>query len=165
MQSGPSTARTQPVLREPYRPRPVVFLDLWEPDGWTLKAYGISYAHQKPGASLIAAARQRAFDCLPAAGENGNYGVGFAGIHEGREFNFVFVCWWAGENELHMRRFVSTEDEPANLREATENDCFSCVFDLQLIWFERNAWLEKVLVNSQGPNVQAYLKKRLSDQA
>ena len=165
MHSGPSTARAVPVLREPYRPRPVHFLDLWEPDGWTLKAYGISFAHQTPGAALVGAAKQRALECLPASGENGNYGIGFAGVHEGRDFNFVFVGWWANENELHLKRFLSPADEPANLREATADDCFGCVFDLQLIWFERNAWVEKVLVNPQGPNLQAYLKKRLTDQA
>ena len=165
MSTGPSSARVAPVLREPYRPRPVHFLDLWEPDGWTLKAYGLSYAHQTPGAALVVAARQRALECLPPSGEGGNYGIGFVGVHEGRDFNFVFVGWWADENELHLKRFLSPADEPANLREATADDSFSCVFDLQLIWFERNAWVEKVLVNPQGPNLQAYLKKRLTDQA
>jgi len=163
--TGPSAARSVPVLREPYRPRPVHFLELWEPDGWTLKAYGISYAHQTPGAALVTAAKQRVLECLPPAGENGNYGIGFVGVHEGRDFNFVFVGWWADENELHLKRFLSPADEPASLREATAEDAFACVFDLQLIWFERNAWVEKVLVNPQGPNVQAYLKKRLTDQA
>lgn len=165
MQSAHGTARAVPVLREPYRPRPVHFLDLWEPDGWTLKAYGISYAHQTPSAALVAAARERTLECLPAPGEDGNYGVGFVGVHEGRDFNFVFVAWWAAENQLYMRRFLSSVDEPSELREATNHDVFACVFDLQLVWFERNAWLEKVLVNPQGPNIQAYLKKRLTDQA
>ena len=165
MTTGPSAARSVPVLREPYRPRPVHFLELWEPDGWTLKAYGISYAHQTPGAALVTAAKQRVLECLPPAGENGNYGIGFVGVHEGRDFNFVFVGWWADENELHLKRFLSPADEPASLREATAEDAFACVFDLQLIWFERNAWVEKVLANPRGPDLEAYLKKVLSDQA
>lgn len=164
MSAGHSQGTT-PALREPYRPRPVHFLDLWQPDGWTLKAYGISYAHQTPGAALVTAARERVDECLPASNEQGNYGVGFVGIHEGRDFNFVFICWWADENEFHMRRYLSPVDEPDNLREATRDDAMSCVFDLQLIWFERNAWVEKVLANPRGPDIQGYLKKRLTDQA
>ena len=159
------TQGVAPALREGYRPRPIHFLDLWEPDGWTLKAYGISHAHQTPGVALVTAARERVNECLPPSAEQGNYGLGFVGIHEGRDFNFVFFCWWADENELHMRRFLSPVDEPANLREATNDDAFACTFDLQLIWFERNAWVEKVLANPRGPDMQAYLKKRLTDQA
>jgi hypothetical protein len=39
------------------------------------------------------------------------------------------------------------------------------LWDLQILWFERNAWVEKVLGNRRGPDTEMYLKKCLSDQA
>jgi hypothetical protein len=100
--------------------------------------YGISRHHQRPPTALIAAAKRVAAHRLPPACDHDDaYGVGFLAVHEGRDANFVFVNWWNRENELQR----------------------------QVLWFERNAWVEKVLANPHGPDIEMYLKKRLSDQA
>ena len=41
-------------------------------------------------------------------------------------------------------------------------DTVACVWDLAVIGFEREAWLEAVLSNPRGPDVEAYLARRLS---
>ena len=79
-----------------------------------------------------------------------HYSVGFLGIHDGRTANFVFVDWWADENELHHHVYVSPTSEPDNLTYATPTGLIACVWDLRVMAFERQAWLDAVLRNSQG---------------
>jgi len=166
LQSAHKPKLKSPELKEPFRTRPVHFLELWETGPWKIKLYGLAYQRQRPRPELVEAAKRVAQEALPASPEEANaYGVGFMGVHDGRDFNFVFVDWWADENELHHHVFESPTEQPAELEEITHTGVASCVFDLQLIWFERNAWVEKVLANAQGPNIEAYLKKRLEDQA
>lgn len=163
----PETAKDKRLqLREPFRPVPVNFLELWEHGAWRLKVYGISYHHQRPPAELLRAAKAVAAERLPVSPDgDGAHGVGFLGVHEGRDANFVFVDWWAGENELRHHVYRSPANRPGALESVTAAGVGGCVWDLQLLWFERNAWVEKVLANPRGPDLEAYLNKRLSDQA
>lgn len=159
-------AKHKSLRLTPFRPRPVGFLELWEEGAWRIKVYGICDSRRHPRPELVAAAKRIAGQHLPASpADAGAYGVGFLGIHDGRKSNFVFVDWWAHENELHHHLYVSPADKPAQLEDVTASGLSACVYDLQLIWFERNAWVEKVLANPTGPDLEAYLKKRLSDQA
>ncbi len=161
-----SEAVKQKAHFTPFRPRPVVFLELWEEGPWRIKVYGICHNRRHPRPELLAAAKRVARQHLPAApAELEAYGVGFLAIHDRRNRNFVFVDWWARENELHHHVYVSPHDKPERLEYVTPSGLSACVYDLQLIWFERNARVEKVLANPSGPDFEAYLKKRLSDQA
>ena len=150
-------------LSEPYRPRPIRFLELFEHAGWRIKLYGIAYRGERPGDALVTATREKAREVLPspAVGPT-RYGVGFAGAHQGRGANFVFVDWWENENELNHHVFLSGPEDPTDLREITETGVVACTWDLMLIAAERQAWVETVLANSDGPDLSAYLERRLS---
>jgi hypothetical protein len=153
-------------LSEPFRPLPVRFFELWEHNGWRVKVYGTSSQHQRPAQSLVDTAKRIAAQRLPVAcDDNGAHSVGFLAIHEGRDANFVFVAWWSRENELQRYVYRSATGNPEALDDVTATGCFGTVWDLQILWFERNAWVEKVLGNARGPDIEAYLKKLLSDQA
>lgn len=128
--------------------------------------YGISRHHQRPPAALVAAAKRIAEHRLPAACDHDDaYGVGFLAVHEGRDANFVVVNWWNRESELQRHVYRSALETPEALHDVTATGISGTVWDLQILWFERNAWVEKVLGNPRGPDIQAYLKKCLSDQA
>jgi hypothetical protein len=151
-------------LREPYEPRPVRFLEEWRHEGWRLKVYGIAYRRGLPRAELIGAAKRAARERLPRpAGGGGRHGVGFLGVHDGRGANFVFIDWWADENELHHHVYVSPADEPDNLEYVTPSGLSACVWDLRVQSFERDAWVEAVLKNPGGPDVESYMARRLSE--
>ena len=94
-----------------------------------------------------------------------HYEVGFLGIHDGRTSNFVFVDWWADENELHHHVFISPPDKPAELLDMTATGPTACVWDLRGIGFERDAWVSTVLRNAGGPDIDAYLAQRLNEDA
>ena len=156
-----SVPKPQIKLAEEFRPRPARFLGLWEIGGWRMKAYGLHAEHTRLLPELVTAARQLAGRVLPGDAPDA-YGVGFLGVHCGRDSNFVFVDWWANENELHHHVFLSSREKPLDLAPAPPGVC-ACVWDLQLIWFERNVWVEKVLNNPRGADLEAYLKKVLDD--
>ena len=160
-----SASRSQIELRNAYRPRPVQVLELLEYGPWRIKLYKLTAEHTRLLPELVAEAKRVIRKALPSgARAHDTYSVGFACIHAGLDSNFVFVDWWANENELRHHVFTSSLERPLELRRAPEG-LIACVFDLQLIWFERNAWVEKVLSNPSGPDVEAYLKKILSDDA
>jgi hypothetical protein len=150
-------------LREPYEPRPIRFLEEWSIDGWRLKVYGIAYRRASPRAGLIETARRLARESLPAAGAGGNYGVGYVGVHDGRGANFIFVDWWADENELHHHVFAAPAQELKNLPEITATGLAVCVWDLRVQCFEREAWLEAVLRNPRESDLEDYMRRRLNE--
>lgn len=99
-------------LIEPYKPRPIRFMELWEETGWRMKVYGIAYNRDLPRRELIATAKSIAGERLPQPAITANrYGVGFIGIHDGRGANFVFVDRWADENELHHYVYISPAEQ------------------------------------------------------
>ncbi len=153
------------LLRELYEPRPIRFLEEWEFDGWRLKVYGISYRRARPRAELVETARKLARVSLPPANEGGNYGVGYVGVHDGRGANFIFVDWWADENELHHRVYAAPSPELKDLPEITATGLSVCVWDLRVQCFERAAWLEAVLKNPHGADWEDYLGRRLNEDA
>jgi hypothetical protein len=150
-------------LREEYEPRPVAPLGVEIVEGWRLKLYGISYGLQRPRQELVEAALAAAAHRLPQPPlSESRYGVGFLGIHDGRDGNFVFVDWWERENELHHHVFLSSPDEPGELRAAAEADPIACAWDLAVIAHERDAWVRHVLANAGGPSMADYLADQLS---
>jgi hypothetical protein len=151
-------------LREPYEPRAIRFLEEWQDTGWRIKVYGIAYRRPAPREKLVETAKQIAWQCLPfPPDEDGRYGVGFIGVHDGRGANFIFVDWWADENELHHRVFAAPSHELTDLPEITATGLSVCVWDLRVQCFEREAWLETVLRNPNESSLEDYLHRRLNE--
>jgi hypothetical protein len=152
------------IVTEPYEPRPIRFLELWQPVPWRLKVYGIAYRRGQPRAALVDAAKRAAGERLATIPATVNhYLLGYLGIHDGRTANFVFLDYWANENELYHHVYVSPTDEPARLEYVTPTGLTACVWDLRLIAFERQSWLENVLQNPRGPDPEAYLQRHLNE--
>ena len=152
------------ITSGPYKERPIRFLELWTSAGWRLKVYGIAYNHPTPRPELVEAAKIVAAQRLANVPNSmRHYSVGFVGVHDGRTSNFVFVDWWADENELHHHVYVSPTDEPARLTYSTPSGLVACVWDLRVMEFERQAWLDTVLKQSSNPDFDAYLNIRLDE--
>jgi hypothetical protein len=149
-------------IAEPYAPRPVRCLDVLSFDGWRLKLYGIAFRGERPAQALVDAAVDVAHERLPRPAITADrYGVGFAGAHDGRGDNFVFVDWWEGEDELHHHGWLSSKREPERLRPTGPDDFTACAWDLAVIGHERTAWVRNVLARPEGPDLDAYLGDRL----
>ena len=157
--------RVSSALRfvEAYAPRPVRPMGVRAFGDWTLKLYGIAYGREEPSPELVQAALRAADSTLPApARSDDRYGLGFLGIHDGRDSNFVFVSWWENQNELQHRVFYSALNRPGELRPATPQEPIACVWDLSVIAHEREAWIRHVLSRPHGADPDAYLADALS---
>jgi len=145
----------------PYETRPIRFLDLLERDGWRLKCYGITVDGEYPEDSLVDAGLDRAVERLPTpATAEDRYGVGIVVVHEGADGNYVLVDWWYGENMLANHVFYSTRADPLSF-EYISPGMMACVWELRVFAFEREAWLEHVLANPDGSDIEGYLAERL----
>lgn len=149
------------IVRSDYEPRPVRPLGLLRVEGWCLKLYGVAYRTPTPRSELVLAAKSLAPALLPGGG-GATYGVGFMGIHDGRNSCFVFVDWWQDEDELHHHLFVSSTQDPGDLLDRTGSGLIACVWDLAVLSFERQAWVDTVLANPNGPDLGAYLATVMS---
>jgi len=137
----------------PYLPRPLTFLGVESVAGYRLKVYSICYGDRpferdgfRDGWDLSAAA-------LPQPATTADRpGVGFAILHQGRTGDYAILGWWDRENELPLRVFVrdSSSWRPAEGGESV------CVWDLHVIWAEREAYVGTVLSGRAG-GVEAYL--------
>jgi hypothetical protein len=150
------------ALEAPYKPRHVRFIRKEDVEGWQLKLYGIAVNGQEPRPAFVEATRDLAAQVLPQppAGED-HYGVGFAIAHDARAVGIALVYYWKSENELHQRIHVSPKDDPAAFT-PVENQPAGCVWELEVVDFERRAWLEDVLSNPDGPDIDAYLERSFS---
>lgn len=147
---------------EPYRTRPIRHLETTEFQGWRIKVYGIAYEGPVPERSLVEAALQTALPTLPGpAVTDDRYGVGFLGVHQGRGSNFVYIDWWARENELHHRVWFSAQAAPTSLRAAQPDDPIACAWDIGLLAHERDAWAAHALARPDDPDLDGYLAARM----
>ena len=152
----------------PFMPRPIRFRDVLARAGWRLKRYAISAGPD--AASDVAAAdwpefaagRALALEALPAPARTAERpGAGFLVEHRGAGADYVVLGWWDRENELPVRVVVREHAPASPWRVARASESF-CVWDLQVVSFERDAYVATVLAPGAGPPaVEAYLAARL----
>ena len=145
-----------PAFR-PYTPRPVRFGAVAEPAGYRLKQYAIVYAGPFKDGDFADGLRL-AFAELPTpAVTDERPGVGFVIAHQGNGVDYVVLGWWDRENELPLKVFVRPQTPDGQWRPARGAESV-CVWDLEVIWFERQAYVETVL---GGGDAEAYLARRM----
>jgi hypothetical protein len=140
------------------------FLTLLEEGGWRLKLYGIAEPERAmPGLEWAPPVRSLAREDLRSrrSGFKG-HGAGFATVHHGFEANFVLLDWRVGLNMLENHVHLSPLDDPFRLERVTPTGLSACVWELAIMAYEREARLETVLANPEGPDLEAYPGRRLN---
>ena len=144
----------------PHQARPIRFIERRQMGQWRLKFYGIATAGRVPRAELLEAAMDLAPKVFPRpASGDGRHGIGFVVVHDAATVCFALYYWWQSTNELHQRVYLSPLDQPRALAQVSD-PAAGCVWELEVIDFERRAWLRDVLANPAGPDLEAYLACR-----
>lgn len=100
-----------------------------------------------------------ALDALPEPAQTPSRpGLGFCVLHAGRGADYAVLGWWDRENELPVRIFVRPHDESA-WRPSRGGESF-CVWDLQVVAFERDAYVQ-TLLNNPPLGAKDYLGRTL----
>jgi hypothetical protein len=152
---------TSPMQLEPYQPRTIHFVDLFDSQGWKLKVYSILHPDKTLSAPLIEAAKQTALDFLPENSEPGHYGVGFVSVHQGKSYDFVTIGYWTYSTELRHQSYMRASSATATLAPIS-TELSSDVWDLRLLAFERDAWVTTMLETTSA-DVNAYLNEQLNE--
>ena len=149
-----------------YKTRPIRFINLWEENGWKMKIYGISSLAEFPEPKLVETALEIAARILPSpAVSDERYGAAFVTIHQAEMFNQIIVDWWERVNELRHRVFKAAAEKPFEFEEITASGEAFCIWELRVIGFEREGWINKVLKNSGAKELDGYLNLRLNEDA
>ena len=78
--------------------------------------------------------------------------VGFIICHEGRSIGYLVLCVWGNDNELFTDVRVWL-----NGVWTVSSDYSFCLYDMEVMWFERNAFIETLY--SGETNRELYLSK------
>lgn len=148
-------------LAGPHRTRPIRFLRSERIGDWRLKIYTIATHGQTVRPAFLDETLRRAPAVFPApAHGDGHHGIGFVIAHDAATACFALYYWWQSFNELHQRCYLDSTHDPAAMAPVA-NQPAGCVWELEVIDFERRAWLADVLANPAGPDVERYLGRRL----
>lgn len=143
------------MTMEPYAPRLIRSHGIRQVGPWKLKVHSVAYGDGPLDWPGFEPGLEHAEATLPSPDERaGRPGLGFLIVHQGRTGDYVVLAWWDHENELPLRVWVRRTRSEA-WREA-QNDESICVWDLEVIWAERSAWVATML-RSGEPDPQAYL--------
>jgi hypothetical protein len=137
-----------------YQTRSIRFIRNEDVGDWRLKVYGIGTHAPDARPEFVDATLDAARDALPDGG-----GVGFVIAHDAKAAGLGLVYWWANENEIHGRFFASPLEDPAAYQ-PVEGTGLACVWELEVLDFERRAWLEHVLKKG---DVEGYLARQAPD--
>ncbi len=131
----------------PYIARPIRYAGITDVEGYRLKRYIILYGGGPFHEHDFAIGMKLAQESLPRPASNTQRpGVGFAISHQGNGVDYLVLAWWDNENELPLRVFVRPQAPDGEWRPAQGAESI-CVWDLEVIGFERNAYV-KTLMNA-----------------
>lgn len=131
-----------------HEPRTIRFIRRQDLGDWRLKVYGIGTHAPDARPEFVEATVEAARGALPQGG-----GTAFVIAHDATTAGLGIVYWWANENEIHGRFFVSPLEEPRAMEEHNGTG-LACVWELEVLDFERRAWLEHVLKRG---DIEAYM--------
>ncbi|MDP0499304.1 MAG: hypothetical protein Q7P63_04305 [Verrucomicrobiota bacterium JB022] len=143
-----------------YVSRPISALPFRRLAGYELKIYRITPANQVFEWDAFSAGLKVAQNFLQQATQarpHDRHRLGFAIAHPAANGQpYLIVAWWGNDNELFTRVLVLNERG----KWVEDRDRFSyCVWDLEVIWFERNAYVETMMVSEPDPT--RYLRLQL----
>jgi hypothetical protein len=146
----------------PYKARPIRFLEVHSHQGWLVKIYSISAHHEFVSPENVREAKENLTEWLAKSQLNNleTYQIANLIIHEAREGCFAVINWWIDDNML--QHFVYFKNQSTTFQPYSNQGVVTCVWELAVLWFERNAWVKHILENNQHPNFQAYLAEQLN---
>lgn len=158
-----SEALTGQALPASYSRRLVTAHPPVEAAGRTYKVYGlfadVGRRSEFPDTDTL----RREIDGRAAKPHPNDHGVGFVIRHLGRDGDYLLISEWHGGDMLR-HRVSGTELGGRCLAPLPVDDLVACVWELEVIRFERDAWVRTVLAASPpaATAFEGYLGERMS---
>jgi len=145
-----------------YSPRLVKALPPLDVGGRVLKAYGM-FAEPERSLALPEPEwlRRHVASVLPEPPREGDHPVGFLILHHGLEGDYLLVSQWYDADMLKHRVRGAVVDAEGNTTfvPLPQQDLIACVYEFEVIKFERDAWVNTVLAQGRldKSSLDAYL--------
>jgi hypothetical protein len=151
-------------LEGKFKTRPIRFIQIIEHKDWKLKLYSISSKKESVSEKTIENALKNLDDWLSKTDSTNfeNYKISTLILHEWEGGIFAIINWWIDENMLQHYVYLSTNENPCDYKLFSANGIVTCVWELAVLWHERNAWVEHVLKKDKNPDIETYLNNVLN---
>lgn len=150
---------SQPLTFEQYQPRRIAFHQLVEIEGWFVKIYTITNRPQFASSETLEAAITALPLCLsiPKTSDLPVYNVAFLIVHEAREGAWLLFSWWTGGEMLETEVYFASRAMPDHIQPSPHDGTLMCVWEMEVLWHERKAWIKHVLSQPDHPALLAYI--------
>jgi hypothetical protein len=141
----------------PYRSRPIKFLELFHQNGISYKYYSISNRNVIAKPDNIALVKENADKIYNGMENQGlvTYDIAILMVHEVKEGLMAIISRWIDENMLQTQVYLMNPVSQ-KFELFSQNGINTCVWELQILWHERNAWVKHVLSKNEKPNFKDY---------
>lgn len=149
-------------IKTAYKARSIRFLEIISHKAWKIKLYCIAVDKEFVLQEHIQNAKQN-LDQWLSKSELYNletYQTATLILHKGKEGCFAIINWWIDENML--QNFVYLLNNNNEFKLFSDKGIITCVWELAIIWHERNAWVKHVLMKNEQPDFNAYLNEQLN---
>ncbi len=142
-----------------YRDRSIDFIETLTIRGVTIKLYTISFHEVFTASRTLVAARKALPDWLKLMEDSDlmTHKNAFVIVHEANEGVIILFNWWTGENMIETKLFFASEDQPDKIESSLfKSKQLVCIWELEVFYHERKAWIRHILSKPMAPNYQAY---------
>lgn len=145
-------------LKNQYKDRYIRYLGFSKIRDWYVKLYTISIDDKKIDRLVINAATDLALVVLRGGNCGFNiYNVAFVILHRAQEGYFLLIGRWVDENMLMQDVYLSDFASPLEFNSIHNTHIVACVWELEIIYAERNSWVENVMKSDSSDCLLDYL--------
>lgn len=81
-------------------------------------------------------------------------------IHEAREGTLILLSWFTGENMIETNIYYADFENPSEINPSIYKEKqLVCIWELEVFWHERKAWIKHILSNADNPDFKNYQKE------
>ncbi|MBX7219229.1 MAG: hypothetical protein K1Y36_04730 [Blastocatellia bacterium] len=141
-----------------YQPRKITLVRFLTVNNWKIKIYTIT----RQTRFAFGTTMQAALSALPAWLEQSrtlgfeNYETAFLIVHEGIDGIWTLLNWWVEGGILYSRTFFTALTAPTEFQVLPREGFMSCVWEMEVIHFERAMWIEHILKKADQPDFERY---------
>ena len=146
-----------------YKARHIKFKEVVSLDKWKIKCYTISKHKQFRSAKIYDQSISNLSNWLQEMNsfDSSHDYMAFLILHEGTEGVFSLINTWVGSNMLQTHIFISSYEDPSDTRKISGDGLFACIWELEIINYERLSWIENILKKPE-PDYESYLDDTFS---
>jgi hypothetical protein len=150
-------------IKSVYEKRSIRFLEIYQYKQWQIKVYSISIHAEYISEKNFETAKQNLGEWLKNVNKHEfeTYNIATLILHEGREGCFAIINWWVDENMLQNFVYLLTNDSE-EYKLFSDTGIITCVWEMAVLWHERNAWVKHVLQKNENPDYHGYLHDQLN---